>query len=81
VGAMVHLSSESDFVAKNPEFASLARDIAMQVAAMKPEAAEDLLAQSFIKDGSKTVQDLVNDAMQKFGERVEITDFSRISVR
>ena len=36
IGAMVVLSSETDFVAKNPEFAALARDIAMQVAATAP---------------------------------------------
>lgn len=33
VGAMVILSCETDFVAKNPEFETLARDIAMQVTA------------------------------------------------
>ena len=33
IGAMVVLSCETDFVAKNPEFGALARDIAMQVAA------------------------------------------------
>lgn len=37
IGAMVLLSSETDFVAKNPEFAALAREIAMQVAATDPK--------------------------------------------
>ncbi len=36
VGAMVHLSCETDFVAKNEEFVALAYDIAMQVAATNP---------------------------------------------
>jgi elongation factor Ts len=36
VGAMVLLSCETDFVAKNEEFGALARDIAMQVAATDP---------------------------------------------
>ena len=78
-GAMVLLSSESDFVAKNPEFSVLARDIAMQVAAMDPENTEALLAQPYIKDSGKTVQDLLNEATQKFGERVEITQFARFA--
>lgn len=124
IGAMVVLSCETDFVAKNPEFGTLARDIAMQVAATDPKytaAAEIpseardaavavfekevadkpkdmqakilegklashfrdhvLLDQPFIKDESKTVQSLLNEATQKFGERVEISRFVRISAR
>lgn len=37
VGAMIELSCETDFVAKNPEFKQLAYDIAMHVAALNPE--------------------------------------------
>ena len=37
VGAMVLLSSETDFVAKNPEFGALAKEFAMQIAAMNPK--------------------------------------------
>jgi len=81
MGAMVLLSCETDFVAKNPEFLTLARELAMQVAAMDPADPEALLAEPSIKDGSRTVRDLVNEAVQKFGERVEIASFSRLSVR
>jgi len=37
VGAMVVLSCETDFVAKNEEFVKLARDIAMQITATSPQ--------------------------------------------
>lgn len=37
VGAMVELSCETDFVAKNEEFVEVAYNIAMHVAAMNPE--------------------------------------------
>ena len=40
-----------------------------------------LLEQPFIKDESKTVQQLLNEATQKFGERVEVSRFVRLSVR
>lgn len=40
-----------------------------------------LLEQPFVKDPSKTIQDMVQEATQKFGERVEISDFVRFSVR
>lgn len=124
IGAMVLLSCETDFVAKNPEFAAFARELAMQVAATnpayttadeipdeakqtatavfqkevadKPEEMQEkilegklnnyfrdqvLLDQPFIKDESKTVQDLLNEATQKFGERVEVSRFARLSSR
>jgi elongation factor Ts len=81
VGAMVLLACETDFVAKNPEFAALARELAMQVSAMAPENAEALLAEPFIKDSAKTVASLLADAAQKFGERIEISEFARLSAR
>ncbi|MFA6158439.1 MAG: elongation factor Ts [Candidatus Paceibacterota bacterium] len=37
VGVMIELGCETDFVAKNPEFKQLAYDIAMHIAASKPE--------------------------------------------
>ncbi len=40
-----------------------------------------LMNQSYIKDESKTVRDLITEASQKFGERVEISKFSRFSAR
>ncbi|MGC8594887.1 MAG: translation elongation factor Ts [Candidatus Kryptoniota bacterium] len=36
IGAMVELNCETDFVARTPEFKQVARDIAMQIAAMNP---------------------------------------------
>ncbi|MBX4200225.1 elongation factor Ts [Candidatus Parcubacteria bacterium] len=79
-GVLIYLACETDFVSKNEEFKTLARDIAMHIAAMKPENAEELLAQPFIKDPSKTIGDLVNGAVQKFGERTEVVSFTRYSV-
>ena len=81
IGAMALLSCETDFVAKNPEFAAFARDLAMQVAAMDPENIESLMEQQYIKDGSKNIRNLLDEATQKFGERVEVTKFMRLSAR
>lgn len=39
-----------------------------------------LMEQSYIKDGDKTIADLVAEATQKFGERVEIGNFARFSI-
>ena len=81
VGALVLLSCETDFVSKNEEFIVLARDIAMHVSAMRPADSAELLSQTFIKDPSKTIADLISGAVQKFGERTEITSFSCLSVK
>lgn len=124
IAALVALSCETDFVARNEEFVALAYDIAMQVAAVSPEylrkseiSKEDrekaiemfkgevedkpeelkekilegkldsyfkdkvLEEQEFIKDSSMKVSDLINSATQKFGERIEISTFKRLSIR
>ncbi|MDB5224625.1 MAG: tsf [Candidatus Adlerbacteria bacterium] len=80
VGAMAMLSCETDFVSKNEEYIALARDIAMQAAAMRPEGKDALLAQPFIKDDTKTVAELIAAASHKFGERIELSDLAVFSV-
>jgi len=39
-----------------------------------------LLEQPFVKNGDITVQGLLNEATQKFGERIEISEISRFAV-
>lgn len=120
VGTLIELNCETDFVAKTDDFKRLAKDIAMQVAAMnpryvsredidqsvldkeveiyktqaknegKPDAIAEkiaqgriekfyqevcLLEQSFIKDSSKTVKDLLNEATAKIGENIRVSRF------
>lgn len=77
VGVLVTLSCETDFVARNPGFKALAHDVAMHVAAMAPADAEVLAAQPFIKDAGKTVADVVNESIGRFGENIKIGKFVR----
>ncbi|NCP17331.1 elongation factor Ts [Candidatus Kuenenbacteria bacterium CG_4_9_14_3_um_filter_39_14] len=117
VGAMIVLACETDFVAKNEQFKNLAHEIAMQVAAMRPEyvspsdvpadvkekemeiykkqlkaegkpqaiwdkiaqgkldkfyASVCLLNQPYIKDDKKAIEDLINEATMKLGEKIEV---------
>ncbi len=37
IGVLVEVNSETDFVARSPKFAELARDVAMHIAAMSPK--------------------------------------------
>lgn len=124
VGAMVLLSSETDFVSGNEEFKKLAYEIAMQVAASSPEfikkedvtseakkTAEEVFAkevegkpenmkakilegkvnayfqdkilmeQPFIKNPDLKISNLVEAAIQKFGEKIEISKIIRFSTK
>src|SRR5262245_45529702 len=82
IGALIELNCETDFVARTDDFKTLAREIAMQVASMNPrrisslEQSNDgdvpLLDQPYIRDGSKTVQELINEAIAKLRENIVI---------
>ncbi|TAJ16669.1 MAG: translation elongation factor Ts [Dehalococcoidia bacterium] len=95
IGAIVELQCETDFVARTDAFKALARDVAMQVAAMSPlaltpeEVPADaagtkeenaLMTQAFIKDSKKSIGDLVKDVISTTGENVRIARFSRFEI-
>lgn len=79
-GAMVEVACETDFVANNPEFEVLCKEIAMQVCSMNPETVEDLLAMPYIRDGSKTMEQLVKELIGKTGENIRVMRFSRFKL-
>jgi elongation factor Ts len=80
IGAMVELSSETDFVARNPDFKGLAKEIAMQVAAMDPTDVDQLLGQPYIRDSSKTIGELVTSIAATTGENVRVKRFKRFEL-
>lgn len=125
VAVLVELLCETDFVARNDEFRTLARDIALHIAAAQPRYVkpddiptdileverevyrkqmegenkpkeildkiiegklskfyEDtcLIKQRFVKDEERTITDLLNGAIQKIGEKVEIGKFVRFEI-
>ncbi|NLW51215.1 MAG: translation elongation factor Ts [Candidatus Brocadiaceae bacterium] len=123
LGVLLELSCETDFVARNEEFAELANNLAMQVAAMSPlvVAPEDLpqealeaeravyrsqfadkpepvrerivegkleayysqvclLKQEYVRDDSRRVEDIVNDAIAKLGENIKVRRFVRLEL-
>jgi len=75
IASVVEILCETDFVSQNEVFQQLGHNIAMQIASLKPKDDKELLNQPFIKDQSKTVADLVNDAVLKFGENIKINRF------
>ncbi len=125
LGVLLELNCESDFVARTDDFQTLARDIAMHIAAVdpqfvrreevnesdlekeravqrdralaegKPEKIVEkivegrmgkffeevvLLEQPFVKDNSKTIQELITETTAKLGEKISIGRMSRFKI-
>ncbi len=80
VGVLIEVNCETDFVARTSEFKNLVHEAAMQVAAMNPASVEELLAQPYIRDPNKTVQDLVTEVIAKTGENIRVGRFTRYSL-
>ena len=95
IGVLVELNCETDFVANTEDFRKLAREVALQIASMAPQvvSVEDrtaehegtdaevvLLAQPHIRDGSRTIGDLVKEVIAKTGENVRVARFARFEL-
>ena len=90
IGAMIELNCETDFVARTDDFKTLARELAMQVAATNPsrissqEESSDgdvpLLDQPYIREPGKTVQELLNETIAKVRENIIIRRFARFEL-
>jgi elongation factor Ts len=75
LGAMLVLSCATDFAARSQLFRELGEALAMHIAALNPPDAKELLAQPFVKDGEKTVGQLVAEATARTGEPVQVREF------
>ncbi len=80
IGVLINLACETDYVARNEDFIALANDIAMHIAAMAPESTEELLEQAFVKNPETTIEKLIEEAILKIGERIEVAEFTRYAV-
>lgn len=80
IGVLVELRCETDFVAKNEVFKTLAKEIAMQIAATGPQDTPALLQEPFIKNPETKIVSLVEEAVQKTGERIEVGRFARFEL-
>ena len=90
IGALVELRCETDFVARTEEFRTLAREIAMQIAAMKPtivgsmdspdHSSDALLDQEYIRNPGMTIRDLIKETVNQVGEGIWVARFVRFEV-
>lgn len=95
IGTLLELNVETDFVARTDQFKALAHELSMQIAALSPKYIGDgdvpegtqidpkedcLLQQAYIKDPSKTIQDLINETIAKVGENIKVRRFARFAL-
>ncbi len=79
IGSMVELRCESDFVARSDDFQKLAHELCLQLAASSP-AEIPLFNQPWIKDETKTIKDLLDEYIAKFGENIVLKNFARYKI-
>lgn len=95
VGVLLELNCETDFVARTDQFQQLAHDIAMQIAAMSPlyisasdipagaevdPLAACLLQQPFIKDPTRTIEEIIKQTISTVGENIRVRRLVRFEV-
>jgi len=80
IGSIVELLCETGFVARGEDFMKLARELCLQVAAMEPKDAKELLKQDYIKDPSRKVDELVKELIAKVGENIKVGRIARIEI-
>ncbi|CAJ1002465.1 MULTISPECIES: translation elongation factor Ts [Brevibacillus] len=75
VAAIVEVNCETDFVAKNPEFQTLVKDIAEHVVTQRPASVEAALEQPFKGNGDKLSQ-VISEKIATIGENITFRRFS-----
>ncbi len=75
-GAMVEVNSETDFVARNPDFAQFTRALAELVASRSPA---DVAALGQLPLDGETVEAVRQKLVQKIGENISVRRFERIA--
>lgn len=77
-GAIIEVNSETDFVAKNPEFQQMAQDAARLVAEQNPA---DVAALGVLKLGDKTLEEVRTGLVGKIGENMTFRRFERFEAK
>lgn len=80
LGSLVLIACETDFVAKTEDFQALGKEVSMQICTDEYGSVEELMKAAYMRDESKTIKDLVEEAIAKLGEKIEIKEFTKYSV-
>jgi len=79
-GAVIELNCETDFVAANEDFVSLANNVAKQAASTNAATVEELVEEKYIADQSVTIKEAITNLIAKLGENMNLRRFKKLSV-
>jgi len=79
LGVLAEVNCETDFVARNPDFLSLVADTVEHVGKHNPADLPVLFTQSWVKNTSMKVQDVLSAAVAKIGENITVRRFARFA--
>ena len=79
VAAVVEVNSETDFVAKNETFQKFVEAVAEQAVASESTDMEAFLAEQWIAEPGKTVQEALVDKIAVIGEKLSIRRFEKVT--
>ncbi|HFK1527275.1 elongation factor Ts [Bacillus thuringiensis] len=74
---ILELNSETDFVAKNEGFQALIKELAAHLLTNKPANVEEAMAQTM--ENGKNVEEHINEAIAKIGEKLTLRRFEIVS--
>ena len=78
-GVLVEINCETDFVAKNEDFKSIANDVAKQALVSEAADLEAFLGEAWLADTTKTVKDMVTAQVAVIGENINIRRFEKLN--
>ncbi len=77
IAAVIEVNSETDFVAKNPEFVEFVENLGAKVLEQEDPSMESFMALPYGEEG--TVQDALTAKISKIGENMNIRRFERMA--
>ena len=77
--AVVEVNSETDFVAKNEKFQNYVKQVAAQAVKSNAANLEAFMAEPWIEDSSKTVNDVLVEMIAVIGEKLSIRRFEKVT--
>ncbi|MFT5874893.1 MAG: elongation factor Ts, partial [Clostridium sp.] len=80
VGSAIEVNCETDFVADNKDFVTLATNVAKQASQTNSTTIDEFVSEKYIADGAITVNDAVTALIAKLGENMSVRRFQKFSI-
>ncbi len=77
---IIELNCETDFVAANEEFTTLAKNIAKMAASTNASTVEEFVEEKYIADNSLSIKDAVTALIAKLGENMNLRRFDKFAI-